>query len=293
MDSSIRPLFGWLAAFAVLFVWAGWVVVSRFGVGGELTPYDIVALRFSVAAVAVAPFLRRHWPRHIKLYQVVIMASASGAPFLLLAFSGMRFAPAAHAGVLMNGALPVFAALLGWLWLGQRPRVAAVAGLAVILIGCTMIAWDRSSGGVGEDAWIGQLLFVASALTLATYMVAAQAWAMAPLQAMAAFPFVNLIWFGPLYLIALPKGIGTAGWPEILLQGLYQGLGPSILGILLFTTAIRSIGAAPTATVMALVPGMAAVLAIPVLGEWPSLLAWAGLALVTTGILLSAARSGG
>jgi len=57
---------------------------------------------------------------------------------------------------------------------------------------------------------------------------------------------------------------------------------------LLFTTAVRSIGPSATAAMMAMVPGMVALVAIPVLGEWPSLLAWAGLFLATGGILLAA-----
>ena len=53
-------------------------------------------------------------------------------------------------------------------------------------------------------------------------------------------------------------------------------------------TAIPSIGPAPTAAMMAMVPGMAALIAIPVLGEWPSAFAWTGLILATGGILLAA-----
>jgi len=80
----------------------------------------------------------------------------------------------------------------------------------------------------------------------------------------------------------------VAPWSEIVLQGAYQGLGPSVLAVLLFTTAVRTIGPSATAAMMAMVPGMVALVAIPVLGEWPSLLAWAGLFLATGGILLAA-----
>jgi drug/metabolite transporter (DMT)-like permease len=86
----------------------------------------------------------------------------------------------------------------------------------------------------------------------------------------------------------LPKGIHQATWSEILMQGLYQGLGPSVLAVLLFTTAVRTIGPSSTAAMMALVPGMASLLAIPLLGETPSLLAVAGLIIVSAGIALAA-----
>ena len=46
MPSAHHPLSGWLAAFGVLLIWSGWVVISRLGVVQTLTIYDMVALRF-------------------------------------------------------------------------------------------------------------------------------------------------------------------------------------------------------------------------------------------------------
>lgn len=283
-----RPLIGWLAAFCVVVIWSGWVVVSRLGVVQTLTIHDMVALRFAVAAAAVAPFAWRYWPRQLRWWQVVLIACGQGAPYLLLAFGGLQFAPASHAGIMMNGTLPVFAAALAWVWLKDRPDRWRVLGMAVILAGCAMIGWDRDSGGVAPDAWIGHLMFLGAALFVAVNLIGTKAWQLTPMQAMVCIPTINLLWFGPLYLAFLPKAIEEAPWPEILLQGAYQGLGPSVLAVLAFTTAIRSIGTAPTAAMMAMVPGMAALIAIPVLGEWPSTLAWAGLGLATGGILLAA-----
>jgi len=176
------------------------------------------------------------------------------------------------------------------LWLGDRLGNRTVIGLAVILSGCAMIGLDRSSGGTTPDAWIGHLFFLSAACILAAYMVATKFWQLTPLQAMVAIPTANLVWFGPVYIAVLPSAIAQAPWSEILLQGIYQGLGPSILGVLFFTIAIRFIGPTPTAAVMAGVPGIATLLAIPVLGEWPSTLAWVGLTVVTAGILLITLR---
>jgi len=287
MSSPQHPLSGWLAAFGVLLIWSGWVVVSRLGVVQTLTIYDMVALRFLVAVIAVSPLIVRHWPRNLAWWRVALLGCGPGVPYLLFAFTGMKFAPASHAAILMNGSLPVFAALIGWVWLGDRPGNRTITGLAIILSGCVMIGLDRGSVGTGPDAWIGHLFFLSAASILAAYMVATKVWQLAPLQVMVAIPTANLAWFGPAYLAFLPSAIERAPWSEILLQGIYQGLGPSILGVLFFTMAIRSIGPTPTAAVMAGVPGFAALLAIPVMGEWPSVLAWVGLSVVTTGILLA------
>jgi drug/metabolite transporter (DMT)-like permease len=288
MSEPARPLIGWLAAFGVVVIWSGWVVVSRLGVVQTLTIYDMVALRFTVASIAVAPFVWRYWPRKLRWWQVAVISCGQGAPYLLLAFGGLQLAPASHAGIMMNGTLPVFAAGIGWVWLKDRPDRWRIAGMAVILTGCGLIGWDRDSVGVAPDAWIGHLMFMASALFVAVNLIGTKAWQLTAVQAMVCIPTVNLLWFGPLYLAFLPKAINTAPWSEILLQGAYQGFGPSLLAVLFFTTAIRSIGPSPTAAMMAMVPGMAALIAIPVLGEWPSAIAWTGLIIATCGILLAA-----
>ncbi|MDD9879122.1 MAG: DMT family transporter, partial [Magnetovibrio sp.] len=279
---------GWLSAAGVVCVWSGWVVVSRLGVVQTLSIYDMVMLRVAVATFAVSPFIWRFWPRQLKLWQVALLSCGQGAPYLVLAFGGLQFAPANHAGIMMNGTLPVFAAVLGWVWLRDRPDGWRVAGMAVILGGCVLIGRDEASVGVGPDAWIGHLMFLGAALFVAINLIATKAWQLTAMQAMVCIPTLNLVWYGPAYWAFAPKALAEAPWSEIILQGAYQGLGPSLLGVVMFTTAIRAIGTQPTAAMMALVPGTAAVLAIPVLGEWPSGLAWAGLALTTGGILLSA-----
>ncbi|WP_282610726.1 DMT family transporter [Pelagibius sp. Alg239-R121] len=288
VPAPVRPLFGWLAALTVVFVWSGWVVVSRFGVVQTLTIYDMLILRFAVAAVAVSPFVWRFWPRRLRWWQIALVACGQGVPYLLLAFGGFKFAPASHAGIMMNGTLPVFAAILGWVWLKDRPDRWRVAGMTVILAGCVLIGWDRGTGGVASDVWIGHLMFLAATLFVAFFMIATKAWQLTPMQTMVCIPTLNLLWFAPFYLLFLPKGIAAAPWSEILLQGAYQGLGPSVIAVLCFTTAVRSIGTSSTAAMMAMVPGMAALLAIPLLGEWPSFFAWTGLVLATGGILLAA-----
>lgn len=288
MPDSNRQSRGWLCAFGVVLIWSGWLAVSRLGVIQSLTIYDMMMLRFSVAVVATAPFIWKFWPRQLRLWQLILLSFGQGMPYLGLSFGGMQYAPTSHAGTLMNGTLPFFAAVVGWLWLKDRPDGWRILGMIVLLGGCALIGWDRQTAGVSDDAWIGHLMFLAAAMLVAVNMVGTKLWGLTPMQAMVCIPLTNLVWYGPIYLFALPKAITTAPLPEVLLQGAYQGLGPSIAAVLMFTTAIRTIGPSATAAMMALVPGMAALLAIPILSEWPSELAWGGLIITTAGILLAA-----
>ena len=288
MSDPVRPLIGWLAAFGVVIIWSGWVVVSRLGVINTLTIHDMIALRFSNKWLTTEEFVWHYWPRHLTWWQIILFSCGQGAPYLLLAFAGLKYAPAAHLAIVMNGTLPLFAAVIGWLWLKDKPDRWRIAGMAVILAGCGLIGWDRSTIGVVPGAWIGHLMFMGAALFVAANLVAVKAWRLTALEAMVSIPTLNLLWFGPLYLALLPKALDAAPWREIILQGAYQGLGPSLVAVLLFTTAIRIIGPSPVAAIMAMVPATATLIAIPVLGEWPSVIAWAGLIVTTAGILLAA-----
>ena len=287
-EAQPSMLIGWLAGFGVLMVWSGWVVVSRLGVVQSLTIYDMAVMRYIVAMVAVSPFILRYWPRHLAWWQILVLASGPGVPYVLIAFAGMQFAPASHAGILLNGTLPILSALFGWFLFGQKSTWFKLAGMALILLGCALIGSDRSSDGVRPDAWIGQILFLVSATIVTGYMIGTRVWNVTPMQALVVIPTTNAILFLPIYLAFLPKAVHTAPWTETALQALYQGLGPSILGVLFFTAAVRALGPTRSAAIMAGVPGLAALLAIPVLGEWPSALAWAGLAFATVGILITA-----
>ena len=291
--SSPSLMFGWIVAVGLLFIWSGWVVISRYGVIQALTIYDIVALRFLVALIAVSPVLWKFWPRDLPAWKLLVLSGCTGVPFLLIAFAGMQFAPASHAGILLNGTLPIFAAIITWIGFRHSPGPAKILGMVVILAGCMLIGWDRGSDGLRPDAWIGHVLFTLASLLLAIYMILTKLWNIKPLQALVVVPTLNATLYLPVYLMFLPKAVTQAPWSEIWLQGLYQGLGPSVVGLLSFTFAVRILGSTRTAAIMAGVPALVALMAIPTLGEWPSLLAWSGLVVTTAGILLSIGSSNG
>ena len=56
-DPSRGPglLLGIACGLVVPFVWAGWIVASRYSVTTALTPWDITALRVGVGAILVSP----------------------------------------------------------------------------------------------------------------------------------------------------------------------------------------------------------------------------------------------
>ena len=62
-----------------------------------------------------------------------------GAPYTLVAASGLRFAPAHDGGALNPGFMPLFVALIAALVLGEKLSTTRMLGLALILAGALII----------------------------------------------------------------------------------------------------------------------------------------------------------
>jgi len=58
----------------------------------------------------------------------------------------------------------MFAALLSWLFLGERPQPATLAAMAVMFVGVTIIV----GGGIGAGHFLGDMMALASAFMIAT-----------------------------------------------------------------------------------------------------------------------------
>ena len=77
-------------------------------------------------------------------------------------FAGFLFAPVAHAGVFMNGFLPIFSILLGWGLFATRPfRLQAVG--AVIILLCAVVLTANPGELLLLDGWKGDALFLIGA----------------------------------------------------------------------------------------------------------------------------------
>lgn len=87
-------------------------------------------------------------------------------------------------------------------------------------------------------------------------------------------------------MIYLPAYAWIAGGPlsDIALQAVVQGVLTAIVALLLYGRMIGLLGATRGAAFVALTPATTALLAIPVLGEWPSAVDWMAIALISLGV---------
>jgi len=283
---------GAAAALTATAVWGSWIVITRFGVTTTITPHDAAFLRFAIPAAILCPVLLREGLalRRIGMGKTALMVAGSGLPFFLVSSSGMQFAPAAHAGALLPGAMPLFVALLASVFERERFGGWRSAGLALIVAGIVAIGgYNLLLGAPGQ--WRGHLLFLTGAFLWAIYTLAFRRAGIGAWHAAALINFYSVIAFAPIYLLT-GSHLPQTPWPELVLQGVSQGLLSGVVALFAYGAAVRRLGAARAAVFISLTPVVAALLAIPALGEWPDATTAFGIATVSLGVALASGAIG-
>jgi drug/metabolite transporter (DMT)-like permease len=275
---------GALFGLAAVSIWAGNIVVAGLGLRSSLTPWDISAIRFGVAGLLLAPYLLREGLAFDRLGWLGLGALVlGGAPTVLLANYGLLFAPAAHAGALFPGVMPLMVAILAAVVLKEALTRQKRAGFALIVIGVVGIVWG-AGGTIGTRQNIGHLLFLGSALAWACYTVAMRRARLDGLHAAAISGVGSLLLYLPPYAFVAGGSLFEASLSAIALQALVQGLLTAVVSYLLYGSAVSILGASSGAAFAALCPAMTALMAIPILGEWPSAIDWMAIALISIGV---------
>ncbi|WP_407529336.1 DMT family transporter [Methylobacterium oryzisoli] len=280
-----RFLAGVAWALLAVTIWGGWFVVTRrtVGTGGVLGPADLVALRFGIGGLVLAPVMLRL--RHLTRPQVidaVWLIVGQGAPFALLISTGLRFVHAGHGAALTPGTMPLLAALFGIIFLRDRPGRVALAGLVLILAGAVTLAGAFRS----TEELYGYAMFLSAATLWAIGTVRMRRSTLRPIEATALICVVSCVVYLPPYFALGYSKLAAAPAAELILQLVYQGLLASVVALIAFNRSLALIGRR-TPAFTALVPVIATLLAIPVLGEIPNLPTALAVAAIAFGVLLT------
>jgi drug/metabolite transporter (DMT)-like permease len=286
--SARQFVIGAICAIAAVAIWAGWLVMMRLGLTANLTAFDLTALRFVVAGVVLLPIVLR---RGLALNRLgwsgfIAVVIGVGAPVPLLIGAGLSFAPVAHASVLTYGIAPLIVACLAAVALKERVAPIRKAGLVLVGLGGLMIGGLGISSFGGRQS-IGHLLFLSAAGLWACYAVAIRRARLDGLHAAAIAAVVSLPVYFPLYLIFTDNRLLEVSSTELVGQAFYQGVVTAAVSLALFGRSIMLLGASKAAACVALAPVMAALMAIPALGEWPTSIDWLAIGMITAGVYLA------
>ena len=271
-------------------IWASYSVLARLGVKAGLSPGDLTLLRFAPGALLMAPLLWRWGWRDlggIGWRRGVLLAVLAGPGFSLLFMTGFTLAPLAHGAVIA----PAFQMLAGQAlaaWLAhQRLTHETLLGAVFVVLGLAFMGGD-SLLHAGPETLLGDALFAMAGVCWALFGALSRRWQVDPLRVTAVVVVLSFALFAPPFLALADLGrLASAGTAMLAMQLLAQGLGAGLVAVLAYSRAAALLGSGRAAFFGALVPGAASMLAIPVLGEKPSLLQVLGIVAVVAGLLLA------
>ncbi len=263
---------GYFYAVITLLIWSSFVVVSRYGSKGILTPFDIAALRIGSAALALSPWwlprLFRPEQRRLSIVQSVTLALLAGIAYPLVAYTGFVFAPASHGAVLISGMLPFFTSVLAIFMLRERRSHVRLAGLALIMVGvATLLAHSMALAGSGRNVLLGDALLLLASMLWSLFTVLLKHWKVRAFDVTLGVVAVSAILYLPVYLLFLPQHLSRAPLHDIALQAVFQGLVVVCIAMWTYARAAELLGTVKVVIMMSAVPVVGALLAVPLLGE--------------------------
>ena len=260
---------------------------------GEISPVLLMQLRWLGALLILLVVFHKTLPRYVPLILqnwrwVFGMGGIGLAGFSLLLVYAAQYTTAVNLGI-MQGVIPAFVMLFGWLIYQTRIGWLQFFGLCASLIGVLVLV----SAGSLATLWTlrfnsGDLLMVLACLCYGAYTIAlARRLAMPPVILLCFFAFCAFLTCS-LFTVA-EYANGDLIWPGFkgFLLLIYSAVFPSILSQTFFMRGVELTGANRAGLYVNLVPVFAAFLAMLILSESMYLYHLIALLMVLGGIFLA------
>lgn len=248
------------------------------------------AMRVTVAAAFLMPLMlfKGHGAAFRKNFWKICLVGLlnSGLPFLLFAFALLSITTGLSA--ILNATVPLFGALVAWVWLKDRPTGSRLLGLVIGFFGVAMLAWDEASFRPDASGIAPAWAVLACLAATICYAIAASA-TKRYLSGLPPLVTATGSQFGAALALALP-----ALWlrPEQM-PGTQAWLSVTVLGVLctgvayiLYFRLIEQAGPARALAVTFCIPVFAVVYGVLFLGEHvtPWMLMWGAVVVLGTAL---------
>lgn len=269
-----------------------YTVFARWGIARGLQAPDLTALRFGVAGLITLPLLTAAWRRDPAQFATrwrlwLAVAALAGTPFGLLMFGALQFAPPSHAAVMPFAAMSLAGLLLAALVLGEHVTQRKALGIGIVLTGLVLLSGVELNSFTLKAA-LGDAMFVAAGTLWAGFGILLRRHRLDPLLATAVVSVSALLTYLPAYVVFVgPARLMSVDpgvlWAEVVVQGVIAGAGT----LLAYATMVKLLGPSRAAVFPALAPGLAALMAWPLLGHVPTAAESAGLMIVMAGLIVA------
>ncbi|MDQ4143852.1 MAG: DMT family transporter [Actinomycetota bacterium] len=254
---------GHLALVIAALIWAGSFIVTDAALDRS-GPFTILALRFIIALVFLAPLaLRRGWrPRESLQGRFVLFGLTGIVLHLSLETSGLLFTSPAQASLVV-AAIPAVTAGLAAVFLGERPRPANLLGIVLSVAGVALVTYAPSPNA-GPTAALGNLLVFGGVIAWGIFTIQGRKMSSErpPIVSTCAAVAASLLFLAP--LAAAEIALGEP--PQFDLAGVgaiaYLGLLASGTAFALWNGSLRYVTASTAAGYINLVPVLGVALAV-------------------------------
>ncbi|MEV6364403.1 DMT family transporter [Nocardia asteroides] len=257
-----------------------------------LAPIGVAAYRLGVGGailVLVSLLVRCGLPRGRAAWRRIGAVGTLAAVFQACYFAAVAASSVVLATLVTIGAAPVVVALADHVT-GRQPLDRRRAGtLAVALTGLAVLVGVPGADGTGLAAGVAAALVAACAFAAVTLVTARPVPGLDPVTA------TGYGFLAGAALLAAPAAVtgpAFAPTPVNLLAVVALGLAPTAVAYGLFFHGLPTAGAATAALLTLLEPLTATLLAVAVLGERLTPLAWSGAALLATAMIRAATTAG-
>lgn len=281
------PWKGFTCGMLCALIAAVWILVTSTGVKNQvLSSYDVIALRYATAGILLLPQFfkdgvnigRGGW------IGIILMSIGAGPVYIFLAMSGMSCTNVCHVGGLLPGTMSMFAAVLSVVFLREQIGLSRVIGLLIIII-AVFVLTGFNPFEIEKDFLTNCLYLLSASFLWAGFTVSMKYWKVKPLHGAALVSVLSAVIYLPIYFLFLTPTVMQASLSEIGLQVLMQGVLAGVIALTLYGKTIELLGASRAAVFFALVPGLATLMAGPILNDWPTLTEWISIFVITIGVL--------
>ncbi|PUE39552.1 DMT family transporter [Limnohabitans sp. Hippo3] len=289
----VSPAKGWLADFLILAaIWGSSFLFMRVA-ALELGALPTAAVRVAIASVFLLPLMlaKGHWADLRQHWKPVLFVGVlnSGIPFALYSFAVMHITTGFSS--ILNATVPLFGALVAWLWLGDKPTLSRTVGLAVGFGGVVLLAGGQASFKPNASG-IAPVWAVAACLVATTCYALAASFTKKHIPSLPPLVTATGSQIGATLALVLPAlWFKPDHWPSASAWWALLVVGVLCTGVayILYFKLIENSGPARALTVTFLVPVFAIAYGVLFLGE--SVTAW--MLLCGAVILLGTALSSG
>ena len=273
-----------LMGLAFAFMWSSAFTSARMIVA-DAPPLFALSARFLISGlvgIAVARMLGESWRLTRSQWRAtIIFGLCQNAAYLGLNFVAMQWVEASAAAIIAS-TLPLMVALAGFLFMGDRLKPMAVAGLFAGFGGVVIIMGARFSGGL-DPLGVALCVLAAIALTVATLALRGASSGGNVMMVVGLQMLVGAAaLIGPALLFEEPAVHWT---PRLLGAFAYTTLVPGLAATWVWFKLVQRIGAVRGATFHFLNPFFGVAIASALLGEGLGVADVIGVAIIMAGIL--------